>query len=159
MLVRLGKRRKMYAITLKQPWAEAVMVYGKRVENRRWSIPAAIIGAEVALHAGFGVDREGLIWLAEHLGWRNGVPAYSILVELEKARVGAIVGVVRFGAPVSVAARSSDPWAFGPVCWPILEVSTVCPSIPCRGRQRFWILHPDMEAQVRANLSALVHIL
>ena len=47
----------MKAITLIQPWSWAVAHGGKRVENRSWFPPKAMLGQRVAIHAGGKLDR------------------------------------------------------------------------------------------------------
>lgn len=46
----------MYAITVKQPWAEAIARHGKTVENRTRRPPAHLIGQRVAIHVGNARD-------------------------------------------------------------------------------------------------------
>lgn len=46
----------MYAICVKQPWAEAIARFGKDVENRTRRPPAHLIGQRVAIHAGKSRD-------------------------------------------------------------------------------------------------------
>lgn len=54
----------MYAITIRQPWAEAIARHGKNVENRSRRPPAHIIGQRVAIHVGQGADA--------FFGWQEG---------------------------------------------------------------------------------------
>lgn len=42
----------MHALTVKQPWAEAIARHGKNVENRSRRPPAHLIGQRIAIHAG-----------------------------------------------------------------------------------------------------------
>lgn len=46
----------MYAITLKQPWAQAVAHFSKTVENRTRRPPAHLLGQRVAIHVSQTVD-------------------------------------------------------------------------------------------------------
>lgn len=59
----------MHALTIIQPWAWAVAHAGKDVENRTWAPPAALIGQDIAIHAGKApVDEEALDGLYEVTG-------------------------------------------------------------------------------------------
>lgn len=57
----------MHAITIQQPWAEAIARHGKNVENRTRRPPAHLIGQRVAIHVGktWGVNLSGIALPAE----------------------------------------------------------------------------------------------
>jgi len=46
----------MYALTVKQPWAEAIARHGKNVENRTRRPPAHLLGERIAIHVGQASD-------------------------------------------------------------------------------------------------------
>jgi hypothetical protein len=46
----------VYALTVKQPWAQAIARFGKDVENRTRRPPARLIGQRIAIHAGRADD-------------------------------------------------------------------------------------------------------
>lgn len=86
------------AISIRQPWAWAILNAGKDVENRTWAIPEKYIGHPVLLHTGRRRDAEGEIYLREELG-----------LDLPPAlQLGGIVGMVQFGGVVE---SSPSPWA------------------------------------------------
>lgn len=47
----------MKALTVRQPWAWAIVHAGKDVENRTWRPPPAIIGQRIIIHAGKEIDQ------------------------------------------------------------------------------------------------------
>lgn len=113
----------MKAISVRQPWADAILHFGKRIENRTWNtryrgpllIHAARQPAEdedvardfIARASGqFGAN---CIPAAEHYG---GIIARAVLVD-----------VVR---------ESSSPWFTGPYGFVLADVEPV-PFFPCRG--------------------------
>lgn len=51
----------MMALTVKQPWAWAIVHSTKRVENRTWPPPDKIIRQRIAIHAGATFDRSALL--------------------------------------------------------------------------------------------------
>jgi len=61
----------MYALTVKQPWAQAIAQFGKNVENRKARPPAALIGQRIAIHVSktWGINEYGIQLPAEMLDW------------------------------------------------------------------------------------------
>lgn len=47
----------MRALTIRQPWADAIAHGNKRVENRSWRAPAKYHGTRILIHAGATYDR------------------------------------------------------------------------------------------------------
>lgn len=76
------------ALTLRQPWAWAVVDGGKDVENRRWSTS---FRGEFLIHAAKGMTRKeyesALYWIGEH------VPRALPLPNVDALERGGIVGV------------------------------------------------------------------
>lgn len=131
----------MKALTLRQPWADAVATGCKDVENRSWAPPSALLGADIGIHAGLRTVDEA---------------SYRALMgrkarSLEKMPRGAIVAIARLIGGVNVEtgivigpltheqlARVLDsPWTTGPWGWLLDHVRAVEP-VPCRGAQGLW---------------------
>lgn len=87
----------MRILSVRQPWAHAILHLGKDVENRVWSSPYR---GPVAIHASTKTDPAGVVWLRENDIWHGDVR------ELPK---GAIVGVVDL---VDIARDVSSRWAW-----------------------------------------------
>lgn len=51
----------MTALTVKQPWADAIAHGGKTTENRTWPVPARHVGARILIHAGAASDRHAVL--------------------------------------------------------------------------------------------------
>jgi hypothetical protein len=81
-----GHEMKYPCISIKQPWAYAILHLGKDVENRTWPIPAKFEGERVLIHAGKNIDMEAVRWLRSQ--------GYDIPKTLP---VGCIVGCAYFG--------------------------------------------------------------
>lgn len=64
----------MYALTVKQPWAQAIAQFGKNVENRKTRPPAALIGQRIAIHVSktWGINEAGIPLPGELLDWTQG---------------------------------------------------------------------------------------
>ena len=51
----------MKALSLKQPWLDAILYGGKAPENRSWPIPEKYLGVRVLLHASAPLDRSAVL--------------------------------------------------------------------------------------------------
>ncbi|MBI4604468.1 MAG: ASCH domain-containing protein [Planctomycetes bacterium] len=123
----------MRALTLRQPWAWAIIHAGKNVENRSWNTR---IRGTVAIHAGMGLD--GLEYLP------RGVPRPRAgdLVR------GALVGLVDI---VDVVERSRSKWFFGPYGFVLRNPRPLWKPIPCKGKLGFWKVPPRIVRAIEAQ--------
>lgn len=121
-------------LTVKQPWAWAILFAGKDIENRIW--PTRYRGP-LFIHAGRGFDDEGFAWCKKHFPY--------IWPEKIEFRTGGIIGSVELvrctqGMDLTIgnehpASRWSKP---GHWHW-LLANPTPIPFEPCRGAQGIWI--------------------
>lgn len=154
----------MRAITVRQPWAWAIVHGGKDVENRTRNIAGGYRGL-VAIHAALKVH-EG--WpLTEHSALINGV-ASSAESAAAFGAFGAVIGVVdltgvhwwgddtchRIGG-VDGRHRCS-PWAMDHYRHLTLaNRRPLATPVPAKGRLGLWTLPDDVEAAVLAQLGAV----
>src|SRR5690606_7935017 len=133
-----GAESGMRALTLWQPWAWAMSIGLKRIENRTWRPPAWLIGQRFCLAAGKKWDR------ASHEALEAGLdPDDPDVPPRDELAAGAIVAVCRLDAIVTsadeasaVAGPDQARWFFGPVGWVIgRDVVTLPDPVPCRGFQ------------------------
>jgi hypothetical protein len=149
----------MYALTVKQPWAEAIARHGKNVENRSRRPPAHLIGQRVAIHVGQAWDAwdaicaDGLApsdhpnlppallsWMdiAEGLGGKAPPPHAGRIIAT--ARLACVVSKSVVGCDIHgpdfmagmIASRS--PWFTGPVGWVLADVRPLAVPVgadPC----------------------------
>ena len=85
----------MKALSIRQPWAWAILHAGKRIENRDWS--ACHYRGPVLLHAAKGCTRDEYSDAVEYIEWsRNdlGMPPLEVptLAMLDR---GGLVGIAR----------------------------------------------------------------
>lgn len=145
----------MRGLTLRQPWAVAVASLGKRVENRRWKPPAALVGQDLAIHSGLGHYVDGLAWMWRH---KVDISAYQPVA-------GAIVAVVKLAGFIAVGDDEHMPgdpppelptdqrvWWIGPVGWMFEDVRALQTPVPHRGAQGLWTVAPDALAAIRAQI-------
>lgn len=133
----------MKAITIKQPWAWAIIAGHKPVENR--SRPTKH-RERIAIHASKTIDQDGVSWLA----WHNH-EAYSYYkAAICKDQCGAIIGVVDV---IDCVTECDSPWFFGPYGYILANPRSFEP-IPCRGQLGIWNLPEQVERDVLVELGA-----
>jgi hypothetical protein len=124
---------EMKALTVRQPWAWAIVVGYKGIENRSW--PTRHRG-RLAIHAAQRHDPEGDRVFAE-LG--IDVPA--------NLPYGCVIGIVEMVGCVPVdhpqtwfdaAPIAADPFATGPWCWILENPQPLAEPVPCRGQRMLW---------------------
>lgn len=148
----------MRALTVKQPWAWAIM-HGKRVENRVWQRP---FRGTLAIHAGKGWDFDGEDSPLVQRAWRN---AGNDLLHLDpKDLQMAMGGVIAVADLVDICSASAGshlparcdcgPWAArGQYHWQLANVRPLAEPVPCKGALGLWRLPEDVEAAVRGQLA------
>ncbi|GAA2509367.1 hypothetical protein GCM10010406_52270 [Streptomyces thermolineatus] len=109
------------ALTIRQPWADAITHSTKRTENR--TRPTSCRGL-VLLHAGLQTDPTAL--LPERATTRPGVR-------------GAVIGTAR----ITDCHRATDgccaPWGFPDAWhWQLADVHALADPVPCRGALGLW---------------------
>jgi hypothetical protein len=129
----------MKALTVWQPWATAIVVGVKQIENRVWRPPDDVVTRRIAIHAGKKAHTSK--------GARSAIA--MLPVDLERP-LGGIVGtvVVDFHLPyvegrvaglaMAMAKKyAKDPFFMGPFGW-VLAWPARVPFHPCRGYQGLW---------------------
>jgi hypothetical protein len=111
------------ALSLKQPWAYAVLHLGKEVENRRWR---SRYRGRVIIHASRTFDPVGLEYLCQ-----------AGFVVPEALPRGAYVGEVTVTDCVA-AAECESPWGFGPWCFLLERPVLYSVPVPGKGRLGFY---------------------
>lgn len=129
------------ALSVRQPWAWAIIHAGKDIENRSWALRgrhpspnakmARTVG-RVAIHASSGMTRDEYEDAADTIesivGKANACPAPALLVR------GGIIGTVEV---VDVVEDSRSPWFFGPVGL-VLRNPVACEPVATKGALGFF---------------------
>jgi hypothetical protein len=136
------------ALTIKQPWADAICFLGKRVENRSWRPPAELVGQRIAIHAAKAFDTRGHDrFYATDLVGPTGVVSFAQWLMMSNPRVrGAIVATAVL---VRVVEQGDSPWFSGPVGWVLDELRVLLEPLECRGAQRLWTVPIAIEEALR----------
>ncbi len=130
----------MRALTIKQPWAGAIVHQTKRVENRTWKLPAKHHGARILIHAGAQRDRWAVVY-------GPNLDVYS-----------AIVGVATLtDCHYSEDGRCCGPWGQeGVYHWTLDDVIALPDPVGASGALSFWTPDDAVLAAVEAQLKAVV---
>ena len=128
----------MKAISIRPPWAWAILHAGKDIENRTWR--SAIRGT-IAIHASQSMTRpyyESAIESIKGIAPAAEVPTYEAMVR------GAIIGLVDV---IGCEERTKSKWHVANHYGFILSNPRVLREpIPCNGRLNFWEV-PDAVAR------------
>lgn len=113
----------MRAISVRQPWAWAILRAGKNIENRTWKHDYL---GQIAIHASLRHDTTGEAYLNE-IGVAQPHPMSLVY--------GVVIGIVTVTdcVPVDKVDSQSRRWAFGPWCWVLQNPIAISP-ISCRGK-------------------------
>lgn len=141
----------MLALTLRHPFAWAIVVLGKDVENRTWEPRQLKVGDYFAIHGGVAPTSrpalEAVLDVARELALKFPIPQGQGTTLADAIRPG-IVAVCRFGGTVT---ESSSYWFQGPIGWVLAERFVLPEPVPCKGAQGLWTLPPDVTEAVRSQ--------
>jgi hypothetical protein len=148
----------MKAITIKQPWAWAIALGAKTVENRSRQHPwTSALGERIAIHAGKGWDRDAfdtpaLFRVAEHVcsrlyGDDRGYPAAALINVMAPQfhHRGAVLATAQLIDVHLDSTASCDcagnPWAQRGTWHLVLdEIQPLPQPTPARGALGLWTL-------------------
>ncbi len=130
------------ALSVRQPWAWAIIHAGKDIENRSWNgaNPGLKFRGTVCIHASTGMTRDEFDDAIESIdGAATNVDRLPQAREMVR---GAIIGVVDV---VDVVRKSSSPWWCGPVGLVLANPRAIEP-IPSKGQLGFfkWQRHGEI---------------
>lgn len=122
------------ALSVRQPWAWAIIHAGKDIENRGWKYPNPGLNyrGPVCIHASTGMTRDEFDDAIEDIDY-----AATNVGKLPQARElvrGAIIGTVDV---IDLVRQSNSKWWCGPVGLLLANPRAVEP-IPCKGQLGFF---------------------
>ncbi|MEW2635426.1 hypothetical protein AB0903_28215 [Streptomyces sp. NPDC048389] len=128
------------ALTVWQPWADALAYLGKDIENR-----------------GRRTTYTGVLYL--HAGLRTDQTAYAQLPgreDLPGVR-GAVIAVARLTGAHTDCDASCSAWADKSAAWhwEISDAAPLATPVKATGRQGLWIPDPELRARVGALTPSL----
>lgn len=124
------------ALSIRQPWAWAILYAGKRIENRTWQ---TAYRGPLFIHAGLRVDYDAVGDLTEVI---SRIPEPRPI-----AYCGALIATATLVDCISVDQASNDQlsWAGGPWCFVLDDVRPLARPIPHRGALGLFPVHPRAE--------------
>jgi hypothetical protein len=129
----------MKAITIKAPWAWAIIHASKDIENRSWKTS---FRGTVAVHASQGLTRDDYKWARRWTKERTGI----LLPDFEELHRAAIIGTVDV---VDCVRRHSSPWyARGGYGFVLANPKPLSSPVPCAGFLGFWEVPEDVRRRV-----------
>lgn len=140
----------MKALTIKQPWAWAIVWLdppdAKRIENRDWYHPA-MIGEQFAIHT----SKNAYDSLGAKMMEERGIMTPEVLARVPFYNVrGAIIGLARIDRVIHAAVEDPllhDEWFEGPYGLVLRDVIRLTTPVPARGNQGWWNVSPaDVDA-------------
>lgn len=137
----------MKALTVKQPWANAIAHGSKRTENRTWPAPAKHLGTRVLIHAGAAYDPMGrfIIDRDDLDSWpdtRGAILAVATLASCHFDGDGCSENCTAWGQ------RQVFHWKFA-------DVSQLAIPVPAKGALGFWAPGASVLAAIEAQLQAV----
>ena len=139
------KQEILFALTIWQPWAHFLVTGAKRVENRDWPPPKALVGQWIAIHAGKRYDKSGAYQIRAELDL--DVPAADAL---PASAIVAVAVLDRVVTEDNDGLVWDDPWFVGAFGWYLRDVTPIEP-VPCPGARKLWVVRGPARAQVRAR--------
>ena len=128
----------MKALSVRQPWAWAIIEGHKQVENRRW-YPGHFSG-RFAIHASSTFDLSAYDWILDNIPGIN-------MPSPEQLLLGGIIGTVLYTG--FVRSPYNNPWFRGPYGWLLSDAKRVT-FIQCKGNLNMW----DIDIQEMDVLSS-----
>jgi len=119
--------KEMRALSITQPWATAIVLKGKNVENREWN--TKLLGYFV-IHASQKKDRKKFDLLDK----------YGIRLSPEVTPFGAVVGLAELVGVITKkgVTRNTKKWFQGKYGFVLMNVIRLKNPVPARGALNFW---------------------
>lgn len=153
----------MRALSLQQPWADAIASGLKPVENRTWPPWPGVLGETIAIHASASPRRSAEAQY-RRLAGRAARP-------LRDMPLGCVIATARVVGALHVSSgravgdlterqRSrvlSSPWTEGPWAWLLDQVRALDASVPCRGALSLWVVPATVLRRALASVHGRGH--
>lgn len=124
----------MRALTIRQPWADAIAHGSKRVENRTWPVPGKHHGARILIHAGAAYDPIGRFAITD-----------PDALDLWPDKRGALLAIAMLTGCHQAKRGCCPTWGERNVWhWQLADVRPLAEPIPCKGALGLWRPAPEL---------------
>lgn len=148
----------MRALTLWRPWPHAITDLGKRIENRPWRPPDAIIGKYIAIHAGKKLVYDAVDSIRSMMGY-EAMP-YDVVNEMPEKAIVAVARVTTYVTSFEDAEKlEQGQWWTGPMGWVLDNVHALETPVPCRGYQGLWFVQQQDVLEILSQLPGVTGLL
>ncbi len=150
----------MIALSLRQPWAFAVVTLGKHIENRRWN---TAFRGDFLIHASKGMTKKEYYDALDFCAGVMGTRAMTLFPPMAQVVRGGIVGAARIvdvkppcptcaNDPSGLRCQEDHGWHMGEQYGFVLEHVRPAPRfVPCIGHLGFFRLPEDVAATLRTE--------
>lgn len=135
----------MKALTIRQPWAWAILCAGKDIENRLWRSSHR---GRIAVHAARAMTAGDYDTFAEFFESAPIIlPPGVNLPAFEELTLGTIVGTVEI---VDCVQETESPWYFGfpGYGFHLRYPRPLAKPISCKGMLKFWDVPAEIEREI-----------
>jgi hypothetical protein len=137
--------KPLLALSIRQPWAWAILSGGKDIENRDWTTN---FRGTIAVHASKELSKDEISAFSFCAGdilspekWQE----FSDLIESRKMPTGAILGTVEIADCIR---KSDSPWFFGDFGFVLKNPKPLKSPIAIGGKLKFWEVPKDVRSQI-----------
>lgn len=146
-----------HALSIRQPWASAIVFGEKRIENRTWR-PHQILSGPFAIwiHASGTIEE---IHPHEHAGldeFRRAHPElrWPDFCKWVLAPTSVILGAAVVDRVVEAPPAGQESWWAGPLAWVLRDVVPLSEPVRASGRLSLWRPAPEVQAACVERLPA-----
>lgn len=132
----------MKALSIRQPWAWAILNAGKDIENRDWR---SDFRGVIAVHASKSVTKLEYEDARDFMIAHIGVDVANKLSESTLA-FGAIIGTVEI---VDCVDWSPSQWAVGSYCFVLSNPKPLIKPVLCKGALGLWDVPAEILSQIK----------
>lgn len=130
----------MFGLSIKQPWAHAIIHLGKDIENRDWQ---TTVRGTIAVHSSKKPDVIEFD-IFDDL-WRKMGREATTNKKVSDLSFGAIIGTVDI---IDCVSHHESPWFYGKYGFVLANPKPLIQPIPFRGVLNFWKVPADIEQQI-----------
>jgi hypothetical protein len=143
----------MKGVSIRQPWAHAILHLGKDIENRSRLMERFTERVTVAVHASATMTIREWGQAIDFVADNVGLETMRQMPNPDDFTRGAIVGVVDIVGAVEDGQQHSSAWFVGPCGYILANPRPLAAPIPFKGMLGFWTVPEGVEKAIYAQLN------